>query len=363
MKIKAFEFIAPKDWRFLTNSEVRQTAKRAAEFARRNFHFEHLEQHVEEYLRQWVARELIEVYGYAEGWLWLADTTKRSANLVIRDEQNSTLALIAARYFGDDDLKFETACQDLQSDLEAIETARFGLVTDGRRVSFLSKTDDEQIGDYQTIADFPNAAELKIFVETKQLSALPLVSSKFQKLPAPKTAELPALEKHSAPKLPKPKTIAKKPKSVGRAISLCGGAAAICAAGVWFAMSGGGSNADAMKPTQTTVAPTAANKSDDASVKNQLVKSVVTPDKSTVAAPRQTARGKSDKNRTSREVNPDGTVKLTREDLSVMQMRPIRPAAQPPQPKVFTAPTTNNVKTVTPESERKIIQQPFLRKN
>lgn len=182
MKFRAFELIAPDKWLFSSSAEVQKSAARAAEFAARNFKFENLEHHVAEYLRQWIAAELIENYGYPENWLWMT-SGKRNANLAVKDGENQLLALIAAGYFGDSDADFEQAVQDLQNDLSTYETARFGIVTDGKRIAFPLRS---EAGFFEKAVDFPAFNELKIFDEMGFYPKIKQTTQKFQKLPTAK---------------------------------------------------------------------------------------------------------------------------------------------------------------------------------
>ncbi|MEP6924738.1 MAG: hypothetical protein ABI954_09760 [Pyrinomonadaceae bacterium] len=346
-KFHGFEFISPDKWLFMNNAEVEKAAQRAAEYAERNFNFDNLEQHIEEYLRQWALAQLIEVYGYPENWLWLAKASKRNANIVIKDETNRSLALVAARYFGDSDLEFEQAGHDLQSDLEDIETVRFGIVTDGRRIAFLCKNSDEQIGDYKTIADFPNYLEFKSYLETNQLPALPATTHKFQKLPAPKRSSKPvsATVSQATEKMEPPATVSSKfqlNRSNRRTIAAILGMVLLILLGAWYItrseprVNGQTSASDEIQ-TEKTDSP-------NLKTNEPLDKSPSISRRQGHNAPKQTER---------RAIDLDGRVILNRKDMSVMQSRPtVIPSSGKPEPKVAQP-------TSTLPSNRKIIAQPY----
>lgn len=364
-KINGFEFISPDKWRFLNNAEVEKAALRAAEYDKRNFHFDNLEYHVEEYLRQWGLTQLIEVYGYPENWLWLANASKRNANIVIKDENNRSLALVAARYFGESDLEFEQAGHALQSDLENIETVRFGIVTDGRRIAFLCKNADEQIGDYKTITDFPVYLQLKNYVETNQLPDLSTTTHKFQKLPAPKhfvktnagtsLSEL-AVKNYDDASV----ALANNSRSVNRrTIAAVLGAALLVLLGAWY-ITRSEPRADAQSsPFKDDTVQAAENKdqpNSKTSIQNAVtVKPLAAPNNS---APSRRQNPNSLTQSAPRETDATGALKLNRQELNVMQNQPVgaAPSSRKAPPKT-TVSSAQTAETLPPN--RKIIRQPF----
>lgn len=362
-KINGFELISPDKWRFLNNAEVEQAAQRAAEFHKRNFHFDNLEYHIEEYLRQWGLAQLIERYGYPENWLWLSNASKRNANIVIKDESNRSLALVAARYFGESDLDFEQAGHELQSDLEDIETVRFGIVTDGRRIAFLCKTSDDQIGDYQTIADFPEFKDLKRYVETNQLPDLPPTTQRFQKLPAPKR---PAKLKSVAPlgqladksDFPIASGTSVSNNFSRRTIAAILGAVLLVLLGAWYITRSeprvNGQDYAAETNTKT-------EKDSQTNVKTSVVQTApqIRSSGNSVTASRRQRSGASKHNESPSGADSNDSLKLNSQEFSVMQTRSL--GASP------SSRTSKQSKAVTPppavsaeSSNRKIIKQPFV---
>jgi type I restriction enzyme M protein len=63
MKLKPYYRIDPKDWMFKTHGDV------AAAYARAIGEPDKTEVQIEEYVRQWVLRELIDAYGYPKEWI------------------------------------------------------------------------------------------------------------------------------------------------------------------------------------------------------------------------------------------------------------------------------------------------------
>ncbi len=363
-KIKAFEFISPDKWRFLNNAEVEQAAGRATEFVERHFDIDNLEQHIEEYLRQWVLAQLTETYHYPENWLWVTNSAKRNANVVLKDENNRSIALVAARFFGESELDFEQAGHQLQSDLEEIETVRFGIVTDGRRIAFLCRNTDDQIGDYRTIADFPEYEDLKKCLETNQLPKLAVsTSQKFQKLPTPKPQpksakalvnEQPNKNRRFSLFSPKSKSYA----SDRRAIAVVLGAVLLILLGAWY-ITKSEPIASGQSPEKAAAVEPERNERTTIRTASPSVLSDKPVASSTVPSGHGATSSRSQKSSRQspmRELEPDGTIKLNREEISVMQNRPIvmAPSTRNTQSKVGPPVSTSE----TQSSNRKIIRLP-----
>lgn len=365
-KINGFEFISPDKWRFLKDAAVEQAAQRAAEYEKRNFHFDNLEHHVEEYLRQWGLMQLIEVYGYPENWLWLSNASKRNANIVIKDENNRSLALVAARYFGETDLDFEKAGHELQSDLEDIETVRFGIVTDGRRIAFLCKNVDEQIDDYKTIADFPVYQELRKYVETNQFPELPATAHKFQKLPAPKVSL------KTNPSLNSGQSVAEDPIVVSafnsksfnrRTFAAILSAVLLILLGAWY-ITRSEPRADAqVSPFREINQP--PENSDKTIIKSPgqnaaADKPVSVTSISPARQPRRTTQNVVRQSAAPREIASDGTLKLNQQDINAMQSRPTgaSPSSRSAQSKIKNSAAATAIAPLP--KDRRIIRQPFM---
>lgn len=361
-KTRAFEFISPENWRFLNNAEVAATRLKAEELSKRQFDFANLEAHCEEYLRQWILRELIEIYQYPEDWLWIGGDVKRNANVLIKNEANQTLALVAARYFGETDLEFEKACQDLQSDLEEIGSVQFGLVTDGKRIAFLSKPQTDSIADYQAIEDFPSFAELKAFGETGQFPQIPLAAMQFKVLPAQKAPvkaaapikQIPAVAqaKKSTLNLPESAFPPVKKSRSNAGVWLCLVALVIGAGFVWHYLN--------RSSAQTPVAADSKSENKLPETKTSDLKTIspgILPDKTggaqKVQAP-QVNHSKSARSSTKpTQYNDDGSIKLSREDDSLMRGSGMsNPSLKAPAPK-----TANQTKQSKPDN-RVIIAHP-----
>lgn len=180
-----FQLIPTDQWLFTEDESVKTSQARAAEHAGRDFKLENVEQRIEEYVRQWIARQLIELYGYAAANFAIAAPSASFANLIVRDDAETTRALVSASYFGAEDADFAVAASALQNELDTSETAFFGLITDGSRLAFLIKNSAENQRPINNAADFPTLSELIFFADGGEPPPLPLVSDKFYKLKQP----------------------------------------------------------------------------------------------------------------------------------------------------------------------------------
>jgi hypothetical protein len=361
-KITFFEFIAPEKWRFAHRAKVQLAVGRAKEFAEKHFQFENLERHIEEYLRQWVLRELIETYGYAENKIFIDEflttgKTAKIAPIIVKNAAGEIAALIRTGYFGDTELDFERACQDLQSDLDAVPTAHFAMVTDGKMLACLAKS-DENIADYKTTEDFPTAADLDAFAATGKFPDLKITTQKIQKLPRAPKIEIES--KTLAEAVPKQENLWQNQfkknlsridfavfRTRAKKIGLGACVALIAAFGLWAT---GIFSSKASPNLQSANLPTANR----AAATEKLVSA---PNLSPQPLPPRASnapRGAKPHSQRAGNVGgssqtlPDGSIKLSSEDAAIMQSRPVLRNPAPPAPKPETE-----------KSNRIIIRQPY----
>ncbi|MFM5886681.1 MAG: type I restriction enzyme HsdR N-terminal domain-containing protein, partial [Dolichospermum sp.] len=134
MKIKPFYRVDPKDWLLTTNKDVINAQKRAIE----NCHL--TENEIEEYVRQWVLRELITTYNYPQDWLGeriiveqtvQMATMEKEADISIKNDRGRTFLYIETKVSGISDTEFSKAERQLEGYLSSTHTATVGMVTDG----------------------------------------------------------------------------------------------------------------------------------------------------------------------------------------------------------------------------------------
>ena len=131
MKIRPFYRIPPEDWLLTTNADVATAQRKAIENPQLD------ERDIEEYVRQWVLRELIETYGYPREWLGeriivgetvQMATMKKEADVSIKNERGKTYLFIETKNSGISDTEFAKGhlylLQPVENDLARILSLR-----------------------------------------------------------------------------------------------------------------------------------------------------------------------------------------------------------------------------------------------
>lgn len=387
-KIKAFEFLPLEQWRFTHRAKIQLARQKAKDVAAKDFQFENLQYQIDEYLRQWILRELIETYHYPEEYLAVDELAKTAESskivpVAIKNGKGEIVALVSTGYFGETDLDFENACHKLQNDLDTINTAFFGMVTDGKRLSCLIKSDGESITDCQSVEEFPTFEQLREFCSLAVFPNLKPAAHKFQKLPAPKiptsakstnarkagNAAPAVFVKADANYLPA-QPAANSRRSAASIVGFVACLLILMLGGAWYVGAFGKSETTAPAAVQTAVENTAADKSTsenkpktESNVSRPAAQNAPNngpttydeaPQQKTVSRPEKSSKG-----RTSRGVNPDGSIKLSNEEIAIMQTRPAaNPNVQVKKSKTSEQPQTT-AQSGTMQKKRQIVQNPF----
>jgi len=123
------------------------------------------ERYIEEYVRQWVLRELIETYGYPREWLGeriiVAETVQmatmeKEADISIKNERGKTYLFIETKNSGISDTEFAKAERQLEGYLSGTHTATIGMVTDGTPARTRVKLKKIDPNDFDYIPDIPS---------------------------------------------------------------------------------------------------------------------------------------------------------------------------------------------------------------
>lgn len=163
MKLRDFYRIPPSDWLFLDNSDVLAARKRAEDDPTLT------EDTIEEYVRQWVLKELVETYGYPKEWfgerLVIEETvrmgsTEKQADISIKNSGRKTYLFVETKHSGIAKPEFDAAREQLETYLSATHTATIGMVTDGKRTQVLEKKIDPN--DFNLLPDIPSYDKEKI---------------------------------------------------------------------------------------------------------------------------------------------------------------------------------------------------------
>jgi len=157
MKAKPFYKIHPNKWLLTSNADVSAARKKAIENPKLN------ENQIEEYVRQWILRELIETYGYPKEWIGerliveetvQMATMEKQADISIKNERYKTFLYIETKKTGVNQVEFDKAEKQLMGYLSSTHTATVGMVTNGKVTKSLVKKIDPNDFDY--IPDIPS---------------------------------------------------------------------------------------------------------------------------------------------------------------------------------------------------------------
>jgi type I restriction enzyme M protein len=174
VKIGNFVLIRPEDWLFQTHGDVMAARLRAAEYEKVQGSLEGVEHYVEEFVRQWALRQILDVYLYPSEWIGeqiiieepvkMGSSTKE-ADISLKNKSGRTFLYIETKKRGIDDVAFRDAEKQLETYLASTHTATIGMVTDGDRVRCIRKKIDPN--DFEYIPDIPSFG-----IETSQKALL-----------------------------------------------------------------------------------------------------------------------------------------------------------------------------------------------
>ena len=143
MKIKEYYTIKPQDWLLVDNSKVNNNKKRAIDDPSLI---------LEEYVRQWVLRELIDSYNYPKEWLgsrirlehgvMVNTSTTNYADIAILNEKDKPFLLIECKKLKENLHGPGAAIKQLQASLSVTYTATVGMVTNGNETKCYQKQID-----------------------------------------------------------------------------------------------------------------------------------------------------------------------------------------------------------------------------
>ena len=161
-KIGEFYTIPPEDWLFETHGDVIEAKRRAAVWLAQKGRYDGAEEVIEEFVRQWALRQLIEAYKYPREWLGerivIEEPVKmgsgeKEADISLKNANRRTFLYVEAKVSGISETDFREAERQLESYLSSTHTATIGMVTDGQRVKSIRKKIDPN--DFEYIPDIP----------------------------------------------------------------------------------------------------------------------------------------------------------------------------------------------------------------
>lgn len=182
-KIGAYYFVPPDEWFFAAHPDVQDALKRADEYFTLHGDLNEAHAEIEEFVRQWALRQLIDVYRYPREWLGerlvieepvKMGSTEKEADIAIKNASRRTFVFIEVKKANISNIEFSEAERQLESYLAATHTATIGMVTDGVRTRVLRKKIDPN--DFDLIGDIPPYG-LELRVQTQLVRELPDLSS------------------------------------------------------------------------------------------------------------------------------------------------------------------------------------------
>ncbi len=162
-KIRDFFVIHPNEWLFETHRDVLYAKERATEWLAQHDTYEGAANEIEEFVRQWVLRQLIDEYRYPQEWVGERITIEESvkmgsaekeADISLKNASHRVFLYVEAKKKGISEKDFLEAERQLESYLSSTHTATIGMLTDGERIRCIRKKIDPN--DFEYIPDLPD---------------------------------------------------------------------------------------------------------------------------------------------------------------------------------------------------------------
>lgn len=183
--IGTYTLVEPKDWLFSTHGDVVEGKRRAEEWIKTHGSYEGAEQEIEEFVRQWALKQLIDVYNYPKEWLGeklqieepvKMGSSEKEADIAIKNDNRRVFLYVETKKGNISNIEFEEAQRQLESYLAATHTATIGMVTNGTQVRCIRKKIDPN--DFDIIADLPSYSKEGIATKAKLVREIPKVTEK-----------------------------------------------------------------------------------------------------------------------------------------------------------------------------------------
>lgn len=162
VRLGSFYVIPPDQWLFQGHGDVIEAKERAAEWLQSHSSYVGAERVIEEFVRQWALRQLIEAYAYPKEWLGerlvIEEPVKmgsgeKEADIALKNENRRPFLFVEAKVSNISDIEFREAERQLESYLAATHTATIGLLTDGGRILCIRKKIEPN--DFEYIPEIP----------------------------------------------------------------------------------------------------------------------------------------------------------------------------------------------------------------
>ncbi|HEY9822581.1 MAG TPA: GUN4 domain-containing protein [Candidatus Sericytochromatia bacterium] len=159
-RLGTFFLIEPQNWLFKSHPDVKKARTQANHYKIANNTLNGAEYQIKEFIRQWVIRQLIDLYHYPIQWIEeqinieypvQVGFKKGKVDISIINDLQQQLIYIETKRRGISDREFKSTEEQLKSYLSATKLAKIGIVTDGERTVCISK----YLNDFKNIPDIP----------------------------------------------------------------------------------------------------------------------------------------------------------------------------------------------------------------
>jgi type I restriction enzyme M protein len=200
VKLRPYYRIPPKEWAFTSNPDVAVAQVKALSQPDKD------ERQIEEYVRQWILRELVESYNYPREWFGekivieetvQVATAEKEADISIKNDRGRTYIYIETKNSGVTKADFDKAERQLETYLSSTHTATIGMLTSASETKVLRKKVNPNDFDY--IPDIPEygAKEKSNFRLVRNLEILKEQRGRVGLEPLPKRHQNILFEAHS----------------------------------------------------------------------------------------------------------------------------------------------------------------------
>lgn len=159
-KIGKYYQIQPDEWLFPTHGDVLEAKRRAKVYHNQYGTFDGAELQIEEFVRQWALKQLLDEYKYPAEWIGeriiieepvKMGSTEKEADISLKNATRRTFIYVEVKKRGISEDEFAAAERQLETYLSSTHTATIGMVTDGDRVRCIRKKIDPN--DFEYIPD------------------------------------------------------------------------------------------------------------------------------------------------------------------------------------------------------------------
>jgi type I restriction enzyme M protein len=146
-----FQFIKPEHWLFQDYGVVANARAQAEKYKRTYGSLKGAEYQIEEFIRQWILKKLIDTYHYPSHWIGtqinieepvFIGSSRCRADIALKNRFDYPFIYIETKSYVAGHTDFWSEERQLMSYLSSMHTTHIGCVTNGNRTTFLKKNQD-----------------------------------------------------------------------------------------------------------------------------------------------------------------------------------------------------------------------------